>query len=293
MLKVVFAGMLAGTLMLAQQATLPDDATPTFRVETRVVEAYASVFDRHGNSLPNLTRERFQVLDDGKPQSLLAFEGSEDKVSCALLLDVTGSMDAFLPVLKNAVVKFVDEMRDKEEIGVYTFTTSLRLAQPFTTDKKLIKQAVLRTRAQGDTALFDAVSDVSRDLEARKGKKALILFTDGADNSSVLTAAGASRRARLSGVPIYAIAEGDALRDSKLVKTLEQLTSDSGGITFRLDKPDKIGEVFSAIVRDLRNTYLLSWKLPDDAGQAWRSIKIAVDGVKQVRIRARQGYFPK
>jgi VWFA-related protein len=151
----------------------------------------------------------------------------------------------------------------------------------------------LRTRAHGGTALFDAVSNVSRDLEVRKGKKAIVLFTDGADNASVLTASSASRRARLSGVPIYAIAEGDALRDPKLLKTLGELAADSGGITFRLDKPNKIGEVFSAIVRDLRNTYLLSWKLPDNAGQAWRPVRVSLTGVQEVRIRARQGYFPK
>lgn len=292
MLRTALAGVLTSMLALAQQAATPDDLTPTFRVETRLVEAYASVFDKRGNPLPNLTRERFQVLDDGQPQKLLSFEGIDDKVSCALLLDVTGSIDAFLPVLKNAVVQFVDALRVEEEVGVYTFNTSLQLAQPFTTDKKLIKQAVLRTRAHGGTALFDAVSNVSRDLEARKGKKALVLFTDGADNASVLTASGASRRARLSGVPIYAIAEGDALRDPKLLKTLGELAADSGGIVFRLDKPNKIGEVFSAIVHDLRNTYLLSWKLPESAGQSWRPLKISLTGMQDVRIRARQGYFP-
>ena len=293
MIRAALAGVLGSMAVLAQQAAAPDDLTPSFRVETRLVEVYASVFDKRGNPLPNLTRERFRVFDDGQPQKLLAFEGAEDKVTCALLLDVTGSMEAFLPVLKNAVVQFVDALREEEKVGVYTFNTSLQLAQPFTSDKKLIKQAVLRTRAQGGTALFDAVSNVSRDLEVHQGKKALVLFTDGADNASVLTASGGSRRARLSGVPIYAIAEGDALREPKLLKTLEDLAADSGGIAFRLDKANKIGEVFSAIVRDLRNTYLLSWKAPDTAGQAWRAVKVSVTQPPEVRIRARQGYYPK
>ncbi len=104
----------------------------------------------------------------------------------------------------------------------------------------------MRTRAGGGTALFDAVSNVTHDLEARKGKKALVLFTDGADNASALNASGASRRARLSGVPIYAIAEGDALKDQALMKTLESLAVDSGGLVFRLDHANKIKEVFSS-----------------------------------------------
>jgi len=120
-----------------------------------------------------------------------------------------------------------------------------------------------------------------------------VLFTDGADNASTLNASGASRRARLSGVPIYAIAEGDALRDHALIKTLEDLATDSGGRVFRLDKTGKIGEVFSAIVADLNHTYLLAWKLPENAGQAWRPLKINVTGEKDARIRARQGYYPQ
>jgi len=289
---ILVTGALFACMVLAQQP--PEDASdiPSFRVDTRLVEANISVFDKKGNPLPNLRRERFQIFDGGRLQPLVSFEDNEERVSCALLLDVTGSMDAFLPVLKNAVVRFVDELREREELAVYTFNTSLRLAQPFTADKRLIKQAVLRTRAGGGTALSDAVSRVSRDIEFRKGKKALVVFTDGADNSSMLGANSAARRAKLGGVPIYTVAEGDALRNSALLKTLEDLASESGGLAFRLDK-HKIGDVFSSIVRDLGNTYLLSWKLPDDAGVAWRPVKVQLRDTSEVRIRTRQGYFPQ
>jgi VWFA-related protein len=293
MMRSTLAGILAGLLALAQQPAAPESGAATFRADAGLVEVYASVFDKRGNPLPNLTRERFHILDGDQSQEIASFEGSEDKVSCALLLDVTGSMEAFLPSLKNAVSKFVDDLRDEEEVALYTFTTSLHLAQPFTSDKKLLKQALSRTRAGGGTALFDAVSNVTRDLETHKGKKALVLFTDGADNASTLNAAGASRRARLSGVPIYAIAEGDALKDHALLKTLEELATDSGGLVFRLDNTGKIGEVFSAIVHNLNHTYLLAWKLPENAGQAWRPLKITVTGEQEARIRARQGYYPR
>lgn len=261
--------------------------------EVRLVEAYASVFDRHGSPLPGLTQDRFQVFDGGQPQEVFAFEGAKDNVRCALLLDVTGSMNSFLPALKSAVARFVDALRPDQEVALYTFTTSLRLLQPFTSDKKAVKQSLLRLTAGGGTALFDAVSNVSRDLESQKGKKALVLFTDGADNASALGASAASRRAQLSGVPIYAIAEGDAIRNHELVKTLDKLAEDSGGLMFRLDKPAKIGEVFSAIVHDLDSTYLLQWKMPENAAQAWRPVKITIAGEKEPRIRARQGYYPQ
>jgi VWFA-related protein len=233
------------------------------------------------------------VYDNGQLQKLVAFEGADDSLSCALLLDVTGSMDSFLPALKYAAMKFVDDLRDGEAVAVYSFSATLKVGQEFSSDKKLVKQAVMRTRAGGATALFDALSVVSRDTAARKGKKALIVFTDGDDNASALSAVSASRQARRSGVPIYAIAQGSALKNASLLKILEELAADTGGIAFRLDRTDKIGAVFAEISRNLRHTYSFSWTLPEDAGSTWRSIKISVAGLDSARIRAREGYWPR
>jgi VWFA-related protein len=291
-LPVLWTGAFVCAIALAQSG-IAQNETAVFRSDARLVEAYTSVFDKHGNPLPNLASERFQILDGGQPQEIAAFEGARDNVSCAMLLDVTGSMEAFLPSLKIAAGQFVDQLRPDQQVALYTFTTSLKVGQAFTTDKKLVKQALLRTRAGGGTALFDAVSNVTRDLEARKGKKALVLFTDGADNASMLDAGGASRRARLSGVPIYAIAQGEALQNHVLLKTLGDLATESGGLLFRLERTSQINEVFSAIVHDLNCTYLVQWKMPQNAGEAWRPLKITVAGEEGARIRSRQGYYPK
>lgn len=287
MMRATVLALLVCVMAKAQEA----GAVPKFRVDARLVQVYASIFDKRGNPLPNLTRERFQVLDAGQPQPLADFEGAEESLSCVLLLDTTGSMTDYLPTLKIAVMHFVDDLRPEESVALYTFSTSIQLVQKFSTDKKLIKQAVMRTSVGGQTRLFDAVAQVSRELEGRKGKKALVLFTDGDDNASMLKATGASRQAVQSGVPIYAIAQGTGLKDNKLMKVLEQLASDTGGIAFRLTRPEKIGDVFAEISRNLRHTYLLSWKLPEGAGKSWHPIQIAVAGAEDARIRARQGYW--
>lgn len=292
MMRPILFTVLACLAARAQDATPAVAALPTFRVEARLIQVYASIFDKRGNPLPNLKREQFRVLDAGEPQALANFEGAEEALSCALLLDTTGSMAEYLPALRGAAVRFVDDLRPAESIAVYTFNRTLQVAQKFTTDKKLVKQAVMRTSAAGGTRLFDSVAQVARDLEARPGKKALVVFTDGDDNSSTLKASGASRQASQSGVPIYVIAQGTGLKDATLMKTLDQLASGTGGIAFRLTRPEKIGEVFSEISRNLRHMYLLSWKLPERAGTSWRPIKIAVAGAEDARIRAREGYWP-
>ena len=297
MIRVTVCTVLACLAGMAQgsdpASPPPGTSLPTFRVEARLVEVYASIFDKRGNPLPNLTRDRFQVLDAGTPQPLAVFEGAGEALSCALLLDTTGSMAEYLPALKTAVLHFVDDLREEEALAVYTFNRTLNVAQKFTTDKKQVKQAVMRTSAAGGTRLFDSVAHVSRDLEARPGKKALVVFTDGDDNASTLNAAGAARQAIQSGVPIYVIAQGAGLKDAKLMKILEELAAGTGGLAFRLTRPEKIGEVFTEISRNLRHTYLLSWKLPEGAGKSWHPIRIAVAGVEDARIRARQGYWPE
>ena len=292
MIRVTVCGVLACLVAMAQGADPAAPSLPTFRAEARLVQAYVSIFDKHGNPLPNLARDRFQVLDAGHAQALAVFEGAEDAVSCALLLDTTGSMTEYLPALRIAAMHFVDELRADESVAVYTFNRTLQVNQKFTTDKKLVKTAIMRTSAAGMTRLFDSVAQVSRDLEAREGKKALVVFTDGDDNASMLNAAGAIGKAKQSGVPIYVIAQGSGLKDARLMKILEDLAAGTGGIAFRLTKPEKVGEVFSEISRNLLHTYLLSWKLPEEAGTSWRPIKINVAGAEDARIRARQGYWP-
>jgi VWFA-related protein len=292
MIRMTVCTVLACLAAMAQGADPAAPSLPTFRAEARLVQAYVSIFDKHGNPLPNLTRDRFHVLDAGHAQALSVFEGAEDAVSCALLLDTTGSMTEYLPALRIAAMHFVDELRADESVAVYTFNRTLQVNQKFTTDKKLVKTAIMRTSAAGMTRLFDSVAQVSRDLEAREGKKALVVFTDGDDNASMLNAAGAIGKAKQSGVPIYVVAQGSGLKDARLMKILEDLAAGTGGIAFRLAKPEKVGEVFSEISRNLLHTYLLSWKLPEEAGTSWRPIKITVAGVEDARIRARQGYWP-
>ena len=124
----------------------------------------------------------------------------------------------------------------------------------------------MRTRAGGVTALFDSISRVSRDLEARKGKKALIVFADGDDDASALSAGGASRQARRAGVPVYAIAQGAALKDERLLRVLEGMAGETGGVPFRLTNRNRIAEIFAEISRNLEHTYLLSWRPPENAG---------------------------
>jgi Ca-activated chloride channel homolog len=282
---------MASLVLLVQLLAGQQPPTSTFRVQVRLVEVYATVYDHAGHYVDGLARDRFEVLEDGKAQPIANFEANVEKLSCALLLDTTGSMSAVLPRLKNAVTRLIDSLGPHDSVAIYTFDRQVTLRQPFTTDKASAKRAVLRLRAEGETALFDSVSQVAQEVAAQPGKKALIVFTDGDDNASVLNSKSAVNRAKNLGIPLYTIAEGEALEVSHLKKTLKDLSESTGALSYEARKPEAIDQIFQEISHDLQHLYLISYKPPlgPPPGQ-WRKIDLSVKGGQDYRIRAKHGY---
>jgi Ca-activated chloride channel family protein len=288
----MFKTLLAALLMFVALRTTSGQDT-IFRTETRLVEVYATIRDHNGRYLDGLSQDRFELRDNGQTQALAAFESNTSSLSCAILLDTTGSMAEVLPVVKNSVIKLIDAMSDGDSVAVFGFANGLNRLQEFTTDKASAKQAVLRTRAAGATALFDAISEVAREISPRTGKKALVVFTDGADNASLLNARAAIQRARKAGVPVYTIAEGDALKTKDLLKELRDISEGSAASAYEAHKTKDIADIFQDISGDLRHTYMLAYKPPLDTSQRWRTIQLSVVGVKDAKIRAKEGYLPE
>lgn len=282
---LLFLLLLAGTVLAQTPETV-------FRADVRLVEVYATVHGHKGEYVDGLSADRFQVRDNGAPQPLSAFEASQANLSCAILLDTTGSMAAALSAVKNGVLKMVDQFRENDVVAVYSFSGSLRMLQDFTADKDAVKRAVLRTRAGGGTALFDSLSKLAANLMRRNGKKAIVVFTDGQDNLSLLNAGAAVSRAKKAGIPVYAVAEGEALRSPALLKQLEELARHTGGRAYRIRKSGDITTVFQDISNELKHTYMLAYKAPPAADREWRTIQVSVSGLKDYKVRSREGYLP-
>jgi Ca-activated chloride channel family protein len=280
---VAALGLMAGGLGYTQ-----------FRSDVRLVEVYASISDQKGRHIDGLDRHRFRVEDDGAPQTIVSFEAESGELSCAILLDTTDSMQAALPKVKNAVSSFLDEMREGDAAGIFAFSSTLVTLQDFTTDRDAARRAVLRTRASGATALFDALATVARNVSARRGKKAIVLFTDGDDNASGLTAEAATKRILEAGVPVYSVVEGEARRSEVLRKRLRQIAESTGGFSSEADSEADIEKVFRNIEADLKHLYLLTYAPPAGVDQTkWRSIRVEVDGLTGYKVRGKQGYFPE
>jgi VWFA-related protein len=263
----------------------------TFRADSRLVEVPVTITDARGRYIDDLRQPQFTVMEKGQARPITAFELNSSNLSCALLLDSTGSMQAALPALKNAALKLIDELRQNDSVAVYGFQETVSLLQPFTTDKRAAKRAVLRAYPDGRTALHDALVQVARDISDRGGKKAIVVFTDGADNMSTLTAEAATRRAKIVGAPVYAIAQGEALLHPALLKQLRGVSVATGGLPFAIRRPEEIRGVFESVAGDLKHGYLLAFRPPEVKVGEWRTIEVRLTDAKAHKVRAREGYY--
>ena len=242
--------------------------------------------DSAGNYVDDLKMGDFRIVDAGVPVQVGAFENHSSGISVALLLDTTGSMVSTLPALRSSAMRPVDW------VAVYGFNTQVSELQPFTRNRDLAKRAILRTHAAGSTGLYDALLRVSHDLSGRAGKKAILVFTDGEDNASALTAEIAINRARREGVPIYTIAHGGGIADARTGE-LSGMAESTGALSFAIREPNEIRGVFEHIARDLVHGYLLTFQPPPDTQGKWRPLKVNLPKIENRYVRARDGYYPE
>jgi VWFA-related protein len=262
-----------------------------FRTDARLVEVYATVTDGHGRPVDDIAPEEFAIVENGREVRPEAFENRALPVSCVLLLDTTGSMQAALPALKASAIRLIGELRPIDSMAVYGLADGVTVLQPFTTDKDAAGRAVLRTQAFGKTALYDALVRVSRDLAARAGKKVIVVFTDGADNQSALSGEIAIHRAVALGVPVYTIAQGDALESPELLKQLAGVSRATGGEAFTIRTAGEMSAVFESVSRDLTHGYLFAFPPAVTGERGWRAIEVKLRAPHGRKVRAREGYY--
>ena len=256
------------------------------------MEVYATVTDYRGLYVDDLEADNFVVLDAGSPVKVAAFESRTAGVSVALLMDTTGSMKAALPALKNSALKLIGDLRTVDSVAVYSFNSEVTELQPFTRNRDMAERAVLRTAAAGATGLYDALARVARDLSGRAGKKAIVVFTDGVDNASALTADAAIKRAKSEGVAIYTVAQGAAASSTELLAQLQGVAAATGGLAFAIKDPGEMRAVFARISQDLQHGYLLAFQPAPDAMHKWRPIQVSLVVPALRTVRAREGYYP-
>ena len=156
------------------------------RVDTTLVTVPVSVLDRQGRFIPNLKREDFTLLENGNEQSIAFFETAEKPFTVALLLDTSASTQFKLSEIKAAALEFAKQLRPQDRVLVVTFNSEVLLLTEPTNDLVLMEETIEEFVHTGTaTRLYDAVNlTISERLNRIKGRKAIVLFTDGVDTAS-------------------------------------------------------------------------------------------------------------
>ena len=260
-----------------------------FTSSVNVVEVYATVTDARGEPVKGLGRDAFAVRENGEPQAISTFVAGEFPLAVAVAIDRSFSMAGDrLAVAKSAARIFLGELRPEDGSMLLAIGSQIDVIGELSTDRVKQFDAVSRLDAFGTTGLYDAVMRAIDAIQTAKGRRALVLLSDGSDRYSSASATDALQRARRSDVMIYPVAIG---RDR--AEVFAQLATLTGGRSFHVRNPKTLPDTVRTIARELRHQYLIGYTptRPIEPGSGeWRSITVSVDD-PNVRVRARDGYL--
>ncbi len=285
-------------LMLAAVAV---SAQQTFRTAVDLVHFGVSVVDKQGQPVSGLTAQDFEIIENGKKQSLQFFTvGDPDgalPLHLGLLLDTSGSMSDDLKDARASAVKFVNAMERASDFTLVDFDTEVRVARFSVADYPRLVERIRMRKPDGWTALYDALGVYLNGAQGQDGQKVLVLYTDGGDTRSSLTFSDALDLLKASDVTVYAI--GYLEHQSSSVRfqqrsELERFASTTGGQAYFPVGAKDLDGVFDRIRREIAARYSLGYVSSDTrADGSWRGVEIKLvrRDLKGVRLRTRSGYF--
>lgn len=277
------------------------NAGSTLKVDVKLVNVFVTVTDAHGAPVAGLKKEDFALLEDGKPQTISVFD-KESALPLSIVLDIDTSLSTRkdLPLELSSARRFARAiLRPVDAISLYSFSEIVSEVVPFTSDLKAIDRGVDRVRMGSATALYDALYLGSQALEPRKGRKVLVVITDGGDTVSRVDYKEAVRSAQEAEAIVYSIIdvpiEASAGRDIGGEHALIQISEDTGGKYFYATSVPELDDAFRKISDELRTQYLLAYypsqRLSDSN---FRRIEVKVDGASTTSpftVRHRTGYY--
>src|SRR4051812_6755829 len=263
---------------------------PTFKSNVSVVNLFFNVKDKHGNLIPDLKKDDFQILEDGKPQTVKYFSAeSNQPLTLGILIDTSASQERVLPMEKEVGAAFLgDVLRPKDMAFLISFDVDVDELHDYTSDASQLRQAMDKCKintggtvyggipgvGQGPipqsgipkgTLLYDAVYLASHDKLAQEvGRKAMILLTDGEDQGSQMTMRNAIEAAQKSDSIVYVLLIADRGYYSGMgysgVGDMKKMTAETGGRVIEVgNKIEKLREAFNQIAQELRSQYSIGY----------------------------------
>jgi Ca-activated chloride channel homolog len=272
------------------------------RVDVKLVNVYVTVTDATGSPIGGLTKDNFILKEDDREQTISVFDKeSAAPISIALAIDTSGSTRHDLPLEQVSAKRFAHAiLRPIDALSLWSFSESVNdSTHGYTADLHRIDAAIDHIRLGAATALYDAICVASRSLDRRKGRKVLVLITDGDDTISKYDYKQAVRAAQEAEALVYSVIvvpiENSAGRDIGGEHALIQLSEDTGGKYYYATSIAQLDDVFKKISDELRTQYLLGYYPSQRTSfNEFRRIEVKVTGAPDAdnyRVRHRTGYY--
>ncbi|MBI3447378.1 MAG: VWA domain-containing protein [Acidobacteria bacterium] len=277
------------------------------RARVLLVEVYATVKTEDGRFVNDLKQESFSILEGGAPQKISLFTQERKPVQIVLLLDVSASMHRDQKITRaiDAASAFVESLEPGDRVALVTFSDEVRVVQPFTSDRPAVLEVLATVEPQRGTALYDAIYAGVTLLGHEEGRRALVLLSDGQDQSFDGMGPGSNRtleeaidESLRQQVTAFTIGLGEQLegdfdftRRHSALEVLTKLASDTGGRFLKVERPGRLRSAFEKILDEMRFQYTLGYHPTNDRRDgSWRGLSVAVSRPRVV-VTARKGYF--
>jgi Ca-activated chloride channel homolog len=302
---------LVAAVQVALFAQDPAPQQPPFRSGAKTVAVYATVTDKDGRLVPDLTRDDFEVYDNGKLQPLTIFSNDIQPITVVMMLDRSGSMQGNFRLVQAAGEAFVRRLLPGDKARIGSFSTAIKIdPEDFTSDQEALVR-ILRTGLQdpGPTPLWNAAEAGIQSLLAQDGRRVVLLFTDGADNPgnfkfNNLSVMDILDHAQHQNVMVYAVGLTSSGAPAMMGNRggfgagrsisqgpdpgLPRIAEETGGGYFELRRAEELSSAFSRVAEELHRQYALGFepgKLDDKTHKL--EVKIKKPGMK---ARARKTY---
>ena len=262
-------------------------------IDVNLVELYTTVTDKSNLLVRDLVRDDFQIWEDGQAQEIAKFELVENlPLTMGITIDTSGSMFESLLEAQQAAIGFLENViTPRDKCFALAFADKPVLLMPRTSDVGAVAQRVRSTVADGATSLHDAIVTSLYYYRGVRGRRALVILSDGEDTSSTIAFRESLEYAKRSGVAIYAIGLRIGRGEVGVRRKLDSLAQETGGRTIYIRNAADLDEAYAEIERELRSQYLVAYSSnqTSEPGQ-YHEVTVKVKGGK-LKARTMKGYY--
>jgi VWFA-related protein len=332
--KILLLILILLAFILRSPAGSQAQESPNFQVVVNMVQLNVAVTDKKGNYITGLRPQDFEILEDGIAEKAATFaEGDEparslsdsaDRDSAAagpgglskrssdgasdqsfaslvnganvfVLFDTSDYMYRGFVFAQDAITEFIRSLSTADKIAFYSYSRDISRTAALTSDRSQILRAVRSTVAGDQAALYNALLLTLKDAAQNTGRKVVVVFSNGPDNSSVVPPEDVAEFAQSAGISIYMISTQEARLEPVSTAVFDRMTAATGGKAYFAKNWKDENRAFASIRDDLAHLYSLSYYPKPNPNTGWRAItvKLVGDQLKKYKVRTRNGYRPQ